>query len=45
MRYYDMVELFMKYAPDVISKNNAGRSSIDFAKQVGDEKLMNMLQN
>lgn len=42
-RYYDMVELFMKYNPDVKTKNNAGRSPLDFAIQVGDDKLIKLL--
>ncbi|GGE53765.1 ankyrin repeat domain-containing protein [Priestia taiwanensis] len=43
-RYYDLVELFMQYNPDTTSKNKAGRSPIDFAKQVGDDKLVEMLE-
>lgn len=42
-RYYDMVELFMEYSPDVETKNNAGRSPLDFAIQVGNDKLIKML--
>jgi uncharacterized protein len=42
-RNYEMVELLMKYNPDISTKNNAGRSPLDFAKQVGDEKLINIL--
>jgi hypothetical protein len=30
----------MQYNPDATSKNNAGRSPMDFAKQVGDDKLV-----
>jgi len=41
---YEMVELFMKYHPDVTTKNKAGRSPLDFASQVGDEKLICILQ-
>ena len=43
-RYYEMVELFMKYNPDVTTKNNAGRSPLDFAIQVGNDKLIKMLE-
>ncbi|MGG2026300.1 ankyrin repeat domain-containing protein [Gottfriedia sp. S16(2024)] len=42
-KYYDMVELFMQYNPDTTTKNNAGRSPLDFAKQVGNEKLIEIL--
>lgn len=41
---YEMVELFLKYEPDVTTKNKAGRSPLDFALQVGDEKLIHILQ-
>lgn len=44
-RNYEMVELFMKYNPDIHTKNKAGRSPLDFAKQVGDEKLVRLLEN
>ena len=43
-KYYDIVELFMKYNPDIHTKNNAGRSPLDFAIQVGNEKLIKMLK-
>jgi uncharacterized protein len=42
-QYYDLVELFMQYNPDATSKNKAGRSPIDFAKQIGEDKLVKML--
>jgi len=42
-RLYEMVELFMKYSPDIDTKNKAGRSPLDFAKQVGNPKLLGML--
>lgn len=41
---YEIVDLFMQYNPDTTTKNKAGRSPLDFAKQVGNEKLINMLQ-
>jgi len=43
-KYYDMVELFMQYNPDTKTKNNAGRSPLDFAKQVGNNKLIEILE-
>lgn len=44
-RYYDMVDLFMQNNSDATTKNNAGRSPLDFARQIGDSKLIGMLQN
>ena len=41
-RNYEMVELFMTLNPDIMTKNNAGRSPLDFAIQVGNKKLINM---
>jgi ankyrin repeat protein len=41
---YELVELFMKYHPDPTSKNKAGRSPIDFAMQIKDEALLNILR-
>ncbi|MCD1258189.1 ankyrin repeat domain-containing protein [Paenibacillus athensensis] len=43
-KYYDMVELFMPYKPDVGTKNKAGRSPLDFAIQTGNDKLIALLQ-
>ncbi|MFJ5763702.1 ankyrin repeat domain-containing protein [Neobacillus sp. NPDC093182] len=43
-RYYDMVELFMQYNPDITTKNKAGMSPLDFAKQVGNSKLIEILE-
>lgn len=42
-KHYEIIELFMKYMPDINTKNNAGKSPLDFAKQVGNDKLINML--
>ena len=42
-RNYEMVELFMMFNPDIMTKNNAGRSPLDFSMQVGDEKLIDIL--
>lgn len=44
-RYYDLVELFLKYKPDVNTQNKAGRAPLDFAIQVGNEKLANLLRS
>lgn len=44
-RNYDLVELIMKYNPDIHLKNNVGKSPLDSAVQDGDEKLIRMLQN
>ncbi|GFZ34457.1 hypothetical protein CSC2_49830 [Clostridium zeae] len=43
-RYYELVELFMKYNPDINTKNNAGRSPLDFAIQTGFNKLIDLLR-
>lgn len=43
-RYYHMIELFMQYNTDTTTKNNADRSPLDFAKQIGDTKLIGMLE-
>jgi uncharacterized protein len=43
-RYYDLIDLFMQYNPDTKSKNNAGKSPTDFAKQVANVKLISMLE-
>ena len=40
---YEIVELFMQYKPDVQTKNKAGRSPLDFAQQVGNDRLIKML--
>lgn len=42
-RNYEMVELFMTFNPDIMKKNNAGKSPLDFAIQVGNEKLIDIL--
>jgi uncharacterized protein len=43
-RYYDLIELFMEYNPDTKSMNNAGKTPIDFAKQVANKRLISMLE-
>jgi ankyrin repeat protein len=40
---YEIVELFMQYNPDIRTKNKAGRSPVDFAQKVGNERLLRML--
>ncbi len=42
-RNYDLVELLMEYRPDITTKNKAGRSPLDFAMQVGNNRLINIL--
>jgi len=43
-KYYDIVELFMQDKPDVLTKNKAGRSPLDFAMQIGNSRLIALLQ-
>jgi uncharacterized protein len=38
------IPLFMQYNPDTTTKNNAGRSPLDFARQIGDAKLIGRLE-
>lgn len=40
---YDIVKLYIFYGADEGSKNNVGKTSIDFAKQIKDEQLLNIL--
>lgn len=40
---YEIVKLFMKYRANPISKNRAGRSVVDFANQIKDETLLDLL--
>lgn len=42
--YYDVVKLLMKHRVDATSKNNSGRSVLDFAKQIEDEELIDILE-
>ncbi len=42
---YDLVRLFMRYDVDIYTKNKAGRSPLDFAIQIGDQQLQNLLIN
>lgn len=40
---YEMVKLLMAHDADPGIKNNAGRSSLDFAIQIGDDELVEIL--
>ncbi|WP_047153918.1 ankyrin repeat domain-containing protein [Aneurinibacillus tyrosinisolvens] len=44
-KYYGMVELFMQKTPDLTTKNKAGKSPLDFATQINNEKLIDILKN
>ena len=41
----DLVKLLIKYGADALSKNNAMRSPLDFAKQIEDTEMINILAN
>lgn len=40
---YEIVKFLMKQSPDITSKNKAGRSPIDFANQINDKRLLEIL--
>ncbi|MBN8671475.1 MAG: hypothetical protein J0L80_12360 [Chitinophagales bacterium] len=40
---YEIVELYKKSGANVNSRNNAGRSPLDFAQQINDYKLIEVL--
>ncbi|WJE54729.1 hypothetical protein QRE66_11150 [Bacillus cereus] len=40
-----MVELLIRKNPDVTTKNKVGKSPLDFAKQVNNKRLINILEN
>lgn len=42
-RFYEMVELLLRHSPDLHTKNRAGRSPYDFALQVNNERLIDLL--
>jgi len=44
IKYYDLVILLLDYDADVYNVNNAGKTSIDFAKQVGYTNLIEILE-
>lgn len=41
---YDLVKLFKSYKADSNSKNNVGKTPLDFAKQIEDEELIDILK-
>ena len=41
---YEIVKLFMKYKSNQLVKNKSGRSPTDFAKQIKDELLLDILK-
>ena len=41
----DFVKLLVRYGADALSKNNAIRSPLDFAKQIEDTEMINILAN
>lgn len=40
---YEFVELLMKRTPDTTTKNKVGRSPVDFANQINDTRLLEIL--
>lgn len=40
---YKIIKLFMEYGADATTKNNAMRSPLDFARQIGDEVMIEIL--
>ena len=42
---YQIVKLFMKYGADAHHKNKAGRSPLDFAYQIDDFDMLDILEN
>lgn len=40
---YKIIELFMEYGADTTTKNNAMRSPLDFARQIGDDVVIEIL--
>ncbi|MEN9306475.1 MAG: hypothetical protein RL173_407 [Fibrobacterota bacterium] len=43
-RFYEMVELFLRYQPDLRTKNKSGKSPMDFAIQVGNTRLIKLFE-
>lgn len=43
--YYDIVKLLKQHNADFNSKNNSNRSALDFAKQIEDDELIEILVN
>ena len=42
--YYEVVELLLRNGADINSVNNAGRSPLDFAKQINDTNLVELMK-
>ena len=42
---FAVIKLLVKYGADALSKNNAMRSPLDFAKQIEDTEMINILAN
>jgi len=42
---YELVKLFLKYNADANNKNKSNKSPLDFAIQISDEDLIDMLKN
>ena len=42
---YEIVKCFLKFKPDIRHKNRAGRSPLDFANQINDQVLVNILNS
>lgn len=40
---YDLVELLLAYGADAHTPNNAGRSPLDFAKQINDQYMIQLM--
>lgn len=41
---YELIELFLQSGANSASKNNIGKSPLDFALQINDERLQRILQ-
>jgi ankyrin repeat protein len=44
-KYYSIVELMMKTNGNPYVKNNYGRSPLDFAEQIGDKEMIDILKS
>jgi ankyrin repeat protein len=40
---YDLIELLVKNGSNPLNRNNAGRTPVDFAKQISDERVIRLL--
>lgn len=40
---YEIVKIFLTYGAKPLAKNNSGRSPLDFARQIGDKTLIDLL--